>query len=94
MPETLATWADARRAAGEPLLGPFTFLCTHRAFGVGMVDRAPISEADGAIARAGATGAVRAVIATASHCHGAAAVLAVEAPRPDDGVRATSERIQ
>jgi hypothetical protein len=87
MPETLA-----RAAAGTPrIVGPFTFHCTHRAFGVGMVDARAIVAADAAIARAGAGGrAVEAVIATASHCHGAVAGLRVSAaavplgPRADD----------
>ncbi|HYV98249.1 MAG TPA: hypothetical protein VE967_12390 [Gemmatimonadaceae bacterium] len=77
MPATLAAWADSRRAVGETVLGPFTFHCTHRAYGVGMVDAAPIHDAEQAIASAAREGEVRALVATASHCHGAAAMLAV-----------------
>jgi hypothetical protein len=77
MPDTLAVWAELQRAAGRPLLGPFTFQCTHRAYGVGMVDKEPIRRADDAIRAAAEQGPVRALIATASHCHGAAAVLSI-----------------
>ena len=85
MPTTLAAWGAGERSGGRPLLGPFTFHCTHRAYGVGMVDAAAIRAADDAIAVAGADGPVRAVLATASHCHGAAALLQVEAPVPPTG---------
>lgn len=77
LPDTIASWVDAQRAAGNPLVGPFTFHCTHRAYGVGMIDRAPIARAEAAIMDAAERGPVRAVIATASHCHGAVAVLSV-----------------
>lgn len=85
MPRTLAAWAERRRGAGEGLLGPFTFHCTHRAYGVGMVDVADLRAADAAIADAGTRGPVAALIATASHCHGAAALLTVGAPVPPTG---------
>jgi hypothetical protein len=82
MPETLDGWAQAERGAGTALLGPFTFHCTHRAFGVGMVDASAIRAADTAITAAGTHGAVQAVISTASHCHGAVAALNIPAPVP------------
>jgi hypothetical protein len=85
MPATLATWTERARAAGPALLGPFTFHCTHRAYGVGMVDVAALLAADAAIAAAGTQGALAALIATASHCHGAAALLTVGAPVPPTG---------
>jgi hypothetical protein len=77
MPESLAAWVAERHAVGEELLGPFTFHCTHRAYGVGMVDKAPIQEAERSISDAARAGGVRALVATASHCHGAAALLAI-----------------
>lgn len=80
VPDTLEAWAAAPGGTRGGLLGPFTFHCTHRAFGVGMVDRAPIAHAEQAIMDAARTGGVRALVATASHCHGAVAVLAVAPP--------------
>lgn len=79
MPATLESWVASRREVGDPILGPFTFHCTHRAYGVGMVDKQPIQRAERAIAEAVQRGGVRALVATASHCHGAAAVLTVDA---------------
>ena len=86
MPESVASWTTARRAAGDPLLGPFTFHCTHRAFGVGMVDKEPIRLADAAIHAAELRGEVRAVVATTSHCHGAVALLSIDPGTSDQGV--------
>jgi hypothetical protein len=83
MPDTLAAWAEIRRAAGETMLGPFTFHCTHRSYGVGMIDKAPIREADQIItnaANAEGAGTLRAVVATASHCHGAVSMLEIGPP--------------
>lgn len=77
MPDTLAVWTELRRSVGEAVLGPFTFHCTHRAYGVGMVDKEPIRRADAIIAQAAMGGPVRALIATASHCHGAASMLSI-----------------
>lgn len=85
MPDTLAAWGDGEQAAGRSRLGPFTFHCTHRAFGVGMVDAVAIRAADRAVEAAGAVGPVQAVIATASHCHGAVALLDVGPPVPPAG---------
>jgi hypothetical protein len=45
-----------------------------------MVDAAPIRDAERAIMAAGEAGPVRALVATASHCHGAAAMLAIGPP--------------
>lgn len=79
MPATLANWVNSQNALGDPILGPFTFHCTHRAFGVGMVDKAPIQRAAQTISDAVQDSDVRALIATASHCHGAVAMLKVGA---------------
>jgi hypothetical protein len=78
LPETIRRWTGSQRARGEPLAGPFTFHCVHRAYGVGMIDAVAVTRASAAIAAEAARGPVRAVIATASHCHGVAAVLAVD----------------
>lgn len=83
MPDTIAVWGELRRAAGDDMLGPFTFPCLHRAYGVGMVDKAPILRAERAIMSAAEAAPVRALIATTSHCHGAAALLSIGPVRPD-----------
>jgi hypothetical protein len=77
MPASLERWHRARCADGESILGPFTFHCTHRAYGVGMVDKAAIQEARSVIMQKATQGEVRALVATASHCHGAAAILSI-----------------
>ncbi len=71
LPTALARYAEAERAAGRPLEGPFVFHCTHRAFGVGMLDVRDILAADRAIAARGASGGADFLVGTASHCHGA-----------------------
>jgi hypothetical protein len=70
MPRTLAAHA--------PVAGcdtAYVFACTHRAYGVGMIDAAALPAADADLAVRGALGPVRALVATSSHCHAAVAVL-------------------
>ncbi|HKS07378.1 MAG TPA: hypothetical protein VJR92_13815, partial [Gemmatimonadaceae bacterium] len=95
MPDSIAAWTRSQRNAQDALLGPFTFHCTHRAYGVGMVDKEPIRAADVAIRAAAEHGPVRAVVATASHCHGAVALLSVGARNNGEDVesRATTGEI-
>ncbi|OYV66739.1 MAG: hypothetical protein B7Z72_10800, partial [Gemmatimonadetes bacterium 21-71-4] len=65
----ITAWAGRR---GAPAPGPFLFACTHRAYGVGMVDVRDVLAADAAIAAAGAGGApLDVLVGTVSHCHGA-----------------------
>jgi hypothetical protein len=72
LPPTLARYADAERAAGRPVEGPYIFHCAHRAYGVGMLDVRDIVAADAAIAaRGGGPAATAFLVGTASHCHGA-----------------------
>jgi hypothetical protein len=52
-------------------VAPLLFHCTHRTFGVGMIDVADVVDADAAIARDGETGGASFLIGTVSHCHGA-----------------------
>ena len=77
------TWsmpvAIRRHAADDPAFrGAAIFHCEHRTWGVGMIDVAPIAEADLAIAAWGAEGPFRVLVGTVSHCHGALGVLAVD----------------
>lgn len=72
LPTALAGYADAERAAGRPVEGPYVFHCAHRAFGVGMIDVREVLAADRAIATVGAApGRTAVLVGTASHCHGA-----------------------
>ena len=79
LPDTLRDWAAGERRDGGALAGPFVFHCTHRAYGVGMIDVGDVLQADAEVARLGESGAVDAVVGTVSHCHGALNRLVVGA---------------
>jgi hypothetical protein len=72
------TWslADSLRKPGVAILA-----CTHRAYGVGMIDVGEILDADRAMAAAvdavGEHGAAELLVGTVSHCHGALGIVAV-----------------
>lgn len=51
--------------------------CTHRAYGVGMIDAADVLAADALVAGAAAHGPVRVLVGSVSHCHGALGILAL-----------------
>ena len=71
MPPAIEAFAESERAAGRPVGGPFVFHCSHRAFGVGMIDVRDVIAADAAVAMLGANGPAAILVGTASHCHGA-----------------------
>jgi hypothetical protein len=77
MPAALQEYAASEQTRGHDFAGPYVFHCTHRAYGVGMIDTADVVRADADIARRGAVGAVDALVATASHCHGAVGRLTI-----------------
>lgn len=77
LPRALAAYAAEEGAAGHPVEGPLIFHCTHRAYGVGMIDLRDVLAADRRLAAVAATGGARVLVATVSHCHGAANLLAV-----------------
>lgn len=77
IPPALRRYADAERGRGRPLVGPLVFHCTHRAYGVGMVDTAAVLRADAAVEHAAARGPARVLVATVSHCHGAVNLLSI-----------------
>jgi hypothetical protein len=71
LPVALQSYADSENSVGRSIEAPLVFHCTHRAFGVGMIDVRDVLDADARIhARAGADGASF-LIGTVSHCHGA-----------------------
>ena len=70
-------------ANGGGALAAFLFQCTHRAYGVGMIDVRDVLAANKQIAVAGASGTgVDALVGTVSHCHGALSRVVVA---PADG---------
>lgn len=74
LPPTLEAYA-ARTPGME---GAVIFHCTHRTYGVGMIDVRAVLEADRQVAAWGAQGPCRVLVGTVSHCHGALGLLAVE----------------
>ena len=77
MPTAIAEYAGTQRAAGHKLAGPFVFHCTHRAYGVGMIDVRSVVEADAAVAAMAASGPADVLLGTMSHCHGALGRLTI-----------------
>lgn len=77
MPAALEAHVASERAAGHVLEGPVVFHCTHRAFGVGMIDVADILLADRRVAVVAGAAAADFLIGTVSHCHGALGVLSI-----------------
>ncbi len=84
---TLRRYAE-RAGRGMPQPGPYLFRCTHRAYGVGMIDVREILAAEAALAVAGTDGTpLDVIVGTVSHCHGAVSRIVVAAA---GSTRATS----
>ena len=79
LPPSVAAHVETSRAAGERLDGPAIFHCTHRAYGVGMIDVRDVLAAERLLAETAERGEVRLLVGTVSHCHGALGVLSVSA---------------
>jgi len=78
MPVAMTRYVEAQDSKGSmPLYGPIIFHCVHRTWGVGMIDAAPIVDADERIAEWARSGPANVLVGTMSHCHGALGVLAV-----------------
>lgn len=77
MPAALEAHVAARGEAGHVLEGPLVFHCTHRAFGVGMIDVRDVVRADRRVAEAARDRAADFLVGTVSHCHGALGVLSI-----------------
>lgn len=75
IPDTLRS-AMSNAAAEKGLKGPVIFHCTHRAYGVGMIDTDDVLAADEFVAER-CSGGGDVFIGTVSHCHGALNVLSV-----------------
>ena len=77
MPAALGAHVAAERASGHVLEGPFVFHCTHRAYGVGMIDVGDVLLADRRMSELADKGAADFLVGTVSHCHGALGVLSI-----------------
>ncbi len=75
MPAAVAAAADSAVASGAAYDVVAQFRTTHRLFGVGMFDVHDAIAADAAIARLATQPALRVLLASVSHCHGAMAEL-------------------
>ena len=71
LPTAIASHVEPARADGARLGLPLLFHCTHRAYGVGMIDVREVLEADAVVAAVGQSGEASFLIGTVSHCHGA-----------------------
>ncbi|MDQ2665105.1 MAG: hypothetical protein M3Z05_03765 [Gemmatimonadota bacterium] len=80
LPDALTSYVADERGAGRTVEGPFVFHCSHRTYGVGMIDVADVVAADRAIAERGMRGAASFLVGTASHCHGALQRIEVGPP--------------
>lgn len=78
MPTAIAQYVGAERARGHNLAGPFVFHCTHRAYGVGMIDVSSVVDADAAIRYLAEQGPADVLVGTMSHCHGAIGRLEID----------------
>ena len=76
LPIAVRQYVDSERVAGRPI-APLVFHCTHRTYGVGMIDVAEVLDADAAIAAGATHGEATFLIGTVSHCHGALRRLAI-----------------
>ena len=76
MPDAMQLYVRSLPDA-DRLLGPLVFHCSHRAYGVGMIDVDAIAAADRFVAEHAARGRAEFLVATVSHCHGALGRLAV-----------------
>jgi hypothetical protein len=79
LPVALAS-RSSDAAQPEPEPQPLLFHCTHRAYGVGMIDVRDVVNADATIAARAAEGGAEFLVGTVSHCHGALRRIAVGPP--------------
>jgi hypothetical protein len=76
LPQTLHRREEGRRDSSSTHSSVVTFHCTHRVYGVGMIDVADVLGADRLIQAAG-IGELDLLVGTTSHCHGALSRLVV-----------------
>jgi hypothetical protein len=78
LPVALTTGLAKGNRASAP--HPLLFHCTHRAYGVGMIDVRDVVAADAAVAEHGMAGEAAFLVGTVSHCHGALRCVTLGAP--------------
>jgi hypothetical protein len=71
LPVTVREHAERERANGGSIDDALVFHCSHRAYGVGMIDVRDVLAADETIATRAADRAAGFLVGTVSHCHGA-----------------------
>ena len=79
LPPAVRAYAEAERRRNRFVHGPLVFHCSHRAFGVGMIDARDVVADDRAVERAGTSPPARVLVGTVSHCHGALDLMAIGA---------------
>ena len=80
LPRSVRTFVETARLRGRRIDGPAVFHCAHRAYGVGMFDVADVVAADRLVTDAADSRRAEVLVGTVSHCHGALAVLELDAP--------------
>lgn len=90
MPRAARDLAALAAAAGAPLAGPVIFHCTHRAYGVGMIDTRDVMRADAFVTSAAGPSGADVLVGTVSHCHGAFNVLRI-GPEPVESPAASAD---
>jgi len=75
LPVALASRTD--QGAGAPKGTPLLFHCSHRAYGVGMIDVRDVVAADAAIAASASAREALFLVGTVSHCHGALRCISI-----------------
>jgi len=78
MATAIPSYVTDERTRGRETLGPLLFHCTHRAYGVGMIDTRDVIAADAFVAGAAAGRDARVLVGTVSHCHGALNRMAID----------------
>ncbi len=77
MPRAMERLVERSSEGVQKLAGPLVFHCTHRVFGVGMIPVDAVIEADNFVSKVAENGSAEVLVATVSHCHGAANVLSI-----------------
>jgi hypothetical protein len=80
LPVALQALARSAGAAGHDAPTPLLFHCTHRVYGVGMIDVRDVANADATIAARDAAGEESFLLGTVSHCHGALRKITIGSP--------------
>jgi len=78
MPPSLAAHVKSSVGTDENLQASVILHCTHRAYGVGMIDVDDVLAGERTLVAAAAGRRANLLVGTVSHCHGALGILAVE----------------